>query len=388
MLSEPDAIVAALLAIEALVMWLDSRPWAQRVMRYLPSMFWIYFIPMLAALAGVLPRESPAYEAIKKFVLPAALVLLLLPVDVKAIVRLGPRALGLMLAGSAGIVLGAPLVAMALRPWLPDDAWMVFGGLGGSWTGGSANMLAVAEAIGAGKDSPAYQRMVVLDTIVPYVWMSLLILLSARQRPYDAWNRSNMRLIDDLARRAGGVAAAKGFSLNWTPVLLAVAAGGAAVAAVAAHYLPATPMLKGSAWMIIVATATGLGLSFTPARRLDAVGASKLGNVLLYLVLTCIGAGGDFSKVASAPAMLLAAVPWVLIHAGVLVLAGRLMRAPMALVAAASQANLGGTASAPVVAGVYQPQLAPVGLLLAIFGNIIGTALGLAAAWMCRAVSQ
>jgi uncharacterized membrane protein len=388
MLSEPDAIVAALLAIEALVMWLDSRPWAQRVMRYLPSMFWIYFIPMLAALAGVLPRESPAYEAIKKFVLPAALVLLLLPVDVKAIVRLGPRALGLMLAGSAGIVLGAPLVAMALRPWLPDDAWMVFGGLGGSWTGGSANMLAVAEAIGAGKDSPAYQRMVVLDTIVPYVWMSLLILLSARQRPYDAWNRSNMRLIDDLARRAGGVAAAKGFSLNWTPVLLAVAAGGAAVAAVAANYLPATPMLKGSAWMIIVATATGLGLSFTPARRLDAVGASKLGNVLLYLVLTCIGAGGDFSKVASAPAMLLAAVPWVLIHAGVLVLAGRLMRAPMALVAAASQANLGGTASAPVVAGVYQPQLAPVGLLLAIFGNIIGTALGLAAAWMCRAVSQ
>jgi uncharacterized membrane protein len=153
-----------------------------------------------------------------------------------------------------------------------------------------------------------------------------------------------------------------------------------------ADRLTAAESMK-TAWTIILASAIGLCVSFTPVRRLEAYGASKLGYGMLYLILASIGAKTSLEHIAAAPILLVAGAVWILIHAGFIVLAGRLLRAPMGLMAAASQANIGGPASAPVVGGIYHPALAPVGLLLAILGNIIGTYLGFVCCEMCKFVS-
>jgi uncharacterized membrane protein len=402
-LRDPFAIVAALLGIEGLVLLLADWKRTSGWFKYLPSIFWIYFLPMIANTLGLLPEALSArnpqgtavYETISTYLLPPCLVLLLLPVDIRAILRLGPIALGVMLAGSLGTFVGAVATYAIFGRWLPAEMYKGFGALSASWIGGSANMIAVAR--GTQTPDSVYLPMVVVDTVVPYAWMAMLIVMAARQRAYDRWNRSRVELVDELARRSRTeVQTRQPVSLPHLAGMLALAA---AVGAACLQLGPVlvrcqeslgipTQFINGYGWAIILATTGGIALSFTPARRLEGYGASKLGYFLLYLVLTSIGARTSLAHIAAAPLLIVAGVVWICIHGVILMGAGRLMRAPMSLLAAASQANIGGPASAPVVAGIYQSGLAPVGLLLAILGNILGTYAGLLCTAVCAWVSR
>ncbi len=382
MTHHPFITLAVLLVIEAVILTLASHPVGKRLFRFLPSMFWIYFLPMLANTAGLVPAESPLYGSIVSYVLPAAIILLLLSCDIRAIVRLGPTALAVMAAGAAGIVLGAPAVVWLYRRWLPEDAWMGIGSLSGSWIGGSANMIAVKEAIGA--PDRVFLPCVIADTLIPYVWMAILIALSAYQAGFDRRNGSNPRLLDELANRTAAAADKKQTTPLTVILIILIAAAGTAIAALIGRTLPAIGNgVSSTAWSIILATLIGLTLSMTPLRPLGSRGGDTIGYWLLYLVLASIGAKTSLSHLGSAPIFLLAAATLILIHGAMILLAARLLKAPLALAAAASQAGIGGPASAPVVAGIYHPQLAPVGLLLAILGNILGTFLGLFASRLC-----
>jgi len=403
MIKDPFGIVVTLLVIEGLILFLAEQRRTKPLFKYLPSMFWIYFLPMLAGTIGLIPPENvggeqvtPVYGVIRDYCLPGALLLLLISVDLRAIARLGWRALAVMLAGSAGIVIGGPVVLLLFGRWLPADAWMGIGPLSASWTGGSANLIAVAESIKT--PPPMYQAIIVVDTIIPYAWMGLLVLLSGYQAYYDRWNRSNATIVENLKRKSlTSESRRHPLTLEHAAVMLALAAAatliatraGTAVSAQINGRWPDLPVkVDAYAWMIIVVTTLGLALSFTPVRELEKQGASRLGYALLYFVLASIGAKTNLLGLGAAPMLLAAGATWVLIHAAFTVAAGRLVRAPMSLLAAASQANIGGVASAPVVAGVYQQGLAPVGLLMAILGNIIGTYLGLLCTGLCRLVSR
>jgi len=129
MLHNPFLIVCALIAIEALVLAVSSRKRFKKYFSFLPPVFWIYFLPMLLATAGLFDRTSPVFGLISGFILPASLVLLLLSCDIKAILRLGPAALVMMFAGSLGIMLGTASVVFFLRGFLGAHAWAGFGSL-------------------------------------------------------------------------------------------------------------------------------------------------------------------------------------------------------------------------------------------------------------------
>lgn len=385
--SHPVYIITVLLVIESIILILAQAPVGRKWFKFLPSMFWIYFLPMLANTVGILPAESPFYNEIVRWVLPAALAALLVSADIRGIFRLGPTALAVMAAGVAGIMLGAPAVVMLYRPWLPEEGWKGIGALSASWIGGSANMIAVKEAIGT--PDGVFLPAVIVDTIIPYFWMGLLIALSAYQNTFDRWNKSDSRLLDDLAGRAAINAATD--KNRWTfagIILIAMLAIGSSFAAVCVSgYLPTVKNgINTTAWAVILATLFGIILSFTPARKLEARGSNTLGFFLLYFVLASIGAKASLTHIQSVPILLLAGITWIAIHALFLLIAARLLKAPMALVAAASQAAIGGPASAPVVAGIYRPELAPVGLLLAVLGNISGTFLGLCVSRLCYLV--
>ncbi|MDH4203392.1 MAG: DUF819 family protein [Phycisphaerae bacterium] len=385
MKSHPVYIMCVLVCIEAAILFIDSLPVGKKLFRFLPSMFWIYCVPMLANTVGILPAESSIYGIITRWVLPGSLVVLLLSADIRGIVKLGPTALGVMAASVAGIMIGAPAVMLIYRHWLPADAWQAVGTLSGSWIGGSANMVAVGEGIGI--PEAIYQLLVITDTIIPYAWMGLLIALSAHQQKFDRWNKSNTKLLDDLVKHANNNSESK--IARYTPVgtivILAIAAAGAGIAVWASLKLPVVEnVISPVAWSVILATVLGIGLSFSPARRLESRGSNRIGFILLYLVLASIGAKTNLSFMGNLPIFLIAGATWIMIHAICLLLAVRLLRAPMALAAAASQSSIGGPASGPVVAGIYHPDLAPVGLLLAVLGNIAGTFLGLTTAQVCR----
>jgi uncharacterized membrane protein len=387
MIHSPAGIVAVLLLIEGTLLFLASWRRTEKVFHFLPVMFWIYFVPMLANTFGIIPGESETavYGVITRYGLPGSLVLLLLSSDVAAITRLGKAALAVMLAGSLGIVLGGPVIFLIFKPWLPSaDYWMGFGALSGSWIGGSANMIAVKEAIGTPQE--IFLPMVVVDTICPYTWMFLLILLARYQDSFDKWNRADVSIVETLTRRHLEVEKQKlPLTAGNGAALVVLAVAGTALSLGLAGYLPEIEkILTTRAWPIIIATALGIGLSFTSLRELEKRGASKVGYALLYFVLASIGATTNLAALASAPVLIAAGFLWIAIHALFIMASARMLRVPLSLMAAASQANIGGAASTPVLADIYRPGLAPVGLLLAVLGNIIGTYLGIVCSVLCR----
>ena len=379
MIQNSLGILCALLLIEGTVLFLSERPESKKFFRFPPPLFWIYFLPMIVSGVGILPQQHAVYPKITSLVLPAGLILLLIATDIKAILKLGRPALLMMFTGSAGIMLGAPLVVMLFKPWLPADAWSGFGALSASWIGGSANMIAVKEAIHT--PDAVFFPMIVVDTVVAYSWMGLLILFEGFQKIYDTWNHSDRKVVEELAlKTALTEASTQRVNLRYLPVILAVAFGGAWIS----NGLAGIAGNGSFAWTIILATTLGILLSLTPLRKLEFHGASRMGYLFLFLVLTSIGARASLSGIFSAPLLIVAGVVLVLIHALFLLIVSRIARVPLCLAATASQANIGGPASAPIVAAAYEPALAPVGLLLGILGNVMGTYLGLVTSMLCK----
>ena len=223
MIRNPLGILAVLILIEALILFLSGHSRTKKFFKFPPSMFWIYFLPMVFSAFHVIPQQNPVYSKIGAYVLPASLILLLISVDLKAILKLGKAALGMMFAGSLGVILGAPIVLLIFKRWLPPDAWSGFAALSASWTGGSANMLAVREAIGT-PDS-IFLPMVVVDTIGAYSWMGILILFAGFQRTYDKWNRSDRRFIEELQQKISAAPVSESKTLKAEHVLLVIFVG-------------------------------------------------------------------------------------------------------------------------------------------------------------------
>lgn len=374
----PFLAVFLLVGIEASVLFLSSRKHLKKFFHYIPAVFWIYFLPMIASTTGLLVSDEGLYRGITDIFLPLSLVMLLSGVDIPAIAGLGRQALLMMLAGSLGIVLATPLVFYLVKDKVGSQMWQGFGALSGSWIGGSANMIAVKEAIGA--TDAVFTPMIIVDTIVPYIWMAVLVAGSVFQERYDRWNKSEFSFkpqaeVEYLYQQ-------QPFKLKDIIAVAGIGVIGLAASDFIAKKIPPC-MFNLSGLRVIIASCLGIIFSFTPLRKLERV-SNKIGYFLLFFVLTTIGAKAKLTYISSAAVLIGAGFLIVLVHVILLFLFSRLIKAPLFLIAVSSQANIGGVASAPVVASVYQPALTGVGLLLAVLGNIVGTYLGIITAYLCR----
>jgi uncharacterized membrane protein len=370
-------VLAYLAGVVALVFQVARMRALQPLFDKLPALVWTYFLPMLSTSAGILPAESPVYRAIARYLLPASLALLLLSSELRAIARLGRTALTVMAVGMAGIMLGGIAGFYALRPWLPPEAWKAVGALVATWTGGSANLVAVANALSL---APELQGvLIIVDTVVAYTWMGLLISFAARQEAFDRWTGADrsavegvgQRLEADVAEKRPATVAEMTLMVGLAIVLTAVCLK------VGALLPPVGQVLNAFSWAIVLLTTTALLLSLTPLARLERAGASTVGYAGFYLLLASVGAQGDLRRVIAQPQFVLLGVIVIVVHAALLFAAIKLLRAPIFFLGAASQACVGGYSSAPLVAAIYHPAMAPLGLLLAVLGNVAGTYLGL-----------
>lgn len=381
-LTDPTHIFGYLIGVLALVFWLSTLKPLKSLFEFIPPVLWAYFVPMLSTTVGITPLESETYSWIKSVMLPFSLFLLMISVDMPAILRLGWRAMVMMLAGTAGIVIGGPIAYLLFGSFLEPEAWKEFAALSGSWIGGTANMTAIAESVG----TENLGSVIVVDTIVGYGWMAVLLFLSAYQKLFDNKYKADTTILEDLDAKLSEMED-KRKPINTHAAAIIIGLG--FVAAVASMYIGGLlpnvgdpTIISQATWAVLIVVTVGLALSFTPIRNLEQAGASKIGYVALYLLLTAIGAQGDLKQVLEAPIFLLAGAVWISIHIIVLFAVGRIIRAPLFFIATGSMANVGGAASAPIVAGVYSPAMAPVGLLMAVAGYALGIYAGLACAWM------
>ena len=385
MIHNPIILIFVLLAVESGILFLAGNPRTKHLFSFLPSMFWIYFLPMVLSTCGIIDAKNPLYGGITKFFLPPALFLLLLNVDFKAISRLGPAALVMFFAGSFGIMLGMIISFVIFKPWIGPQFWGGFGALSASWTGGSANMIAVKEALNT--PDAVFMPMVIVDTIVPYVWMGILVALASRQKIFDSWNGSDRRILDDLALRTQAFSQTKKQSIHPGKAILIIGLAlltGLAAKAVSIYFPTGKQILSPYAWTIILVSTFSILLSVTPISRIPRTGADKFGKWILYFVLTSIGARASLNNASQVGILIAAGVVVIFIHVVILLGTARLIRAPLFLVATASLANIAGLVSAPVVAEVYQPGFACVGLLLAILGHTLGAYFGIFTGQLCR----
>jgi uncharacterized membrane protein len=383
------SVFAFLASLVAVIFWLSGVKKFEKFFEYLPPVIFVYFVPMIATTIGITPSASPAYDFTTRYFLPMALFLLMISIDLKSVAKLGPVALFMVTAGTLGIIFGGPLALMLFGGLLPPDAWKGFAALSGSWIGGTANMVAIAESV----DTPesAFGPIIVVDTVVGYGWMGVLLFFSVWQKRFDTRTRANTAAIEETnARLAEMDRDRHPTHVKDAAFLIGLGVGAAVLCVNLGAMIPPLgdpTIISATTWAVLIVVTVGLVLSFTPLRNFEKVGASQLGYTALYLLLAGIGAQGDLKEVIQAPVYLVAGAVWIAVHILVLYLAARIVRAPLFFIATGSMANVGGAASAPVVAGVYHPAMAPVGLLMAVVGYVFGIYGALACAWLLGQVA-
>jgi uncharacterized membrane protein len=377
----------------------SQHPIWQKFYKYVPALLMCYLLPSLLNTFGIVSAKvSQIDDVAKYYLLPACLVLLTLSIDIKAIGTLGNKAIIMFFTGAVGVVIGGPialLITSAMWPELlgvtgPDAVWRGMAALAGSWIGGGANMLAMKEIYGA--DGKIFTIMVTVDIIVANLWMVCLLYFAANHKRIDAKNGADTsginRLIDKV--EAFERVHARRPELKDFIFIFAIAFGAAGFAHLAADFLVPFfqtnfPELKKFSlhsklfWIIVLVTTIGLTLSFTKVRQLEAVGASKVGSSFLYILVATIGLHMDVTQIVEAPKYVVIGLIWMIVHVVLLFIVGRIIKAPIFYLAVGSKANIGGAASAPVIASAFHPSLAPVGVLLAVLGYVLGTYM----AWIC-----
>jgi len=396
-----DAIVLGILMIALGFVFLTSAKesgfW-KKFYSVVPALLMCYLIPAIFNSLGIISDStSQLYTVASRYFLPAALVLMTLSIDLKAIFNLGPKALIMFFTGTIGIIIGGPiaiLIISAISPETvggagPDAIWRGLSTLAGSWIGGGANQAAMLEIYEYNPEK--YGGMVLVDIVVANIWMALLLMGIGKSEKIDNWLKADTTAITELKNKVSDYAASitRNPSLADFIVMLAIAFGAVGFAHWGANGI--ADFLKANFdaindtksalasfsseffWMITIATAIGIILSFTRFKQYEGAGASKIGSIFIYFLVATIGMKMDLTMVFDNPGLIAIGLVWMTIHAALLIGVAKLIRAPYFFLAVGSQANVGGAASAPVVAAAFHPSLATVGVLLAVFGYVIGT---------------
>ena len=402
-----DAVVLGLLmALLAFVFRTSSsdHPRLKKFYGIVPMLLLCYFLPSLLNTFNIVDGEhSRLYFVASRYLLPACLILLTLSVDLKEIAHLGYKPVVMFLAGTVGIIIGGPLAILlvsAFNPELvggagPEAVWRGMATVAGSWIGGGANQAAMYEVFSP--SNTLFGIMITVDIIVAEIWMAFLLIGIGKKDAIDRFFKADSSSVDHLQMKME--AFGKSIARNPTTTDLMVMLGIAFAATAVSHFLAdnIAPFIQENApnlarfsltskffWLIIIATAIGVTLSFTKAREYEGAGASKIGTVFIFVLVATIGMKMDIRSLADYPGLFMVGGIWMLIHILILVIVGKFIRAPYFFLAVGSKANIGGAASAPVLAAAFHPALAPVGVLLAVLGYVLGTY----GAWMCGLLMQ
>ena len=378
-----------------------------------PAVLMCYLLPAIFASSGLVSDEtSNLYFMASRYLLPAALVLMTLSIDLKAISNLGSKALIMFLTGSAGIIIGGPLAILIVSIFSPDtvggndfDAiWRGLSTIAGSWIGGGANQAAMLEIFQYNPEK--YGGMVLIDIVVANIWMAIILLGVGKTERIDRWLKADTSAIETLkvkvTKFTEGITRVPTLKDYMIMLCLAFSATGLAhfFGDHISEYLTTTFdavsdsksflsfLGSGFFWMVVIATGVGIALSFTKAKNYEGAGASKIGGMFIYILVATIGMKMDLGKVLENPGLIAIGFIWIAIHAGLLIIVAKLIKAPYFFLAVGSQANVGGAASAPVVAAEFHPSLTSVGVLLAVLGYVVGTGGALLCAYLMEIASR
>mgnify|MGYP000977032805 CR=1 FL=1 len=405
-----DAVVFGTLALVlGLIFFTRQLNTFKRFYSIVPAVLLCYLVPSILVSTGVIDAtDSNLYTIASRYLLPAALILMTLSIDLKAIVALGPKALILFITATLGIVLGGPLALFLVSLIDPSllglegsqELWRGLATIAGSWIGGGANQATMLEVFGY--ERSLYGSMVLVDIIVANIWLAILMMSTSKKKEIDRWLKADTKAIDTLQAKV------EHYQNEHSRVtstfdfmgIFAIAFAGVGLA----HFLAPrivqsllytfpqlehpdnvfTSLTSEFLWMVVVATAIGIGASFTKMKKYEGAGASKLGSIFIYILVATIGMQMNLVDALSHPELFAIGLIWISFHALLLIVVAKVIKAPLFFLAVGSQANVGGAASAPIIASEFHPALSSVGILLAVLGYVVGTI----GAYLCAILMQ
>lgn len=403
-----DRIVFGVLAIVLALIFHTSHSGSERWQKFyriVPALLLCYLIPAILDMFGLISKEySGLYPMARDYLLPGALILMTIGIDFKGILNLGPKAIIMFLTATAGIIIGGPIAILVYSLIDPDvvggvgyeATWRGMSTIAGSWIGGGANQNAMYETY---KYAPElYGRMIVVDVVVANLWMAFLLWGASRAEKFDRWLKADTSSIEDLKKRVVDYQSSISRipSLTDLIVILGLTFGIVAISHFGGKELAAifkdafgkdSPFASSFFWLVVLATTGGLILSATKARRYEGAGASKIGSVFIYILVATIGMKMELTEAIKEPALILVGIIWMIVHIVILFIVAKIIKAPFFFVAVGSKANIGGAASAPIVASAFHPSLASVGAILAVLGYALGTYGAILCAEMMRIVA-
>ena len=402
-----DAVVLGILMSVITLIFVSSsssHPFWKKFYTFVPSLLLCYFIPSVLNSLGIISgEESNLYFVASRYLLPTSLVLLTISVDLPGIKKLGFKAIIMFLTGSVGIIIGGPISILIISEFAPgiiggsgsEQVWRGLTTVAGSWIGGGANQAAMKEIYQVG--DTVFSAMIAVDVIIAQIWMVFLLYGVGINKKIDRWfdadATSIYQLKDKIEKYKSQIMIIP--DLQDTIKVLSVGFGITAIAHIGADVISPTikevapslaqfSLTSGFFWLIVLSTAMAVFLSFTKFRELEGVGASRYGSFFIYILVATIGMKMNLLAIFENPGLFILGFIWMSLHALLLITVAKIIKAPFFFLAVGSQANVGGAASAPIVASAFHPSLAPVGVLLAVFGYVIGTY----GAWICGILLQ
>ena len=386
MITDGFVYIATLIFIAAILLNLPKvfqGQVAKSIFTFAPPVVLIYFIMMICCTLKVwnLEETATAYSSLKNPLLYAMIFLMLLRCDLRKIVKLGPKMLIGFFAATVSIGLGFVISHALFGNMLGENAWKSLGALCGSWMGGGGNMLAIQAALDVSEGDMAYA--LVMDSVCASFYVMFLLWAIGFSKVFNKWTGANTKTIDEVGTALEEEAKANKKIITYQNLFLLIGAG--LVVSAICQYLGAWintsfPFFDKATWCVLVITLFGVLLAMTPFGRIK--GTEEISNILLYITIALIASRADLSAIANAHYWLLAGILILFIHVVIMIVLAKILKLDIFTCCVASLANIGGTATAPVLAGTYSSALVPVGIIMALLGYVSGTGGGLLVAYL------
>jgi len=385
MITTAFSYLSILIFIASMLVYIETKTKA-KFFEYLPAIVILYFTVMTLSTLELWTKTdeiNSAYKAFKSNLLPAMIFLMLLQSDIRKILKLGKKILLTFFLASLSISLGFIVMFTLMNSYFEPEAWKAFGALSGSWMGGTGNMVAIQSALELPDSKMGY--VLLIDSIDYAIWVMILLALVPFAKHFNRWTKADGNLLEKLTNTLETEKEKKELNFPSIFMMLGLALMVSVIAQTLAPLLPTTSFLTNTTWVVIIATFTGILFGLTAVGK--EASAQPLANIMLNLIVALIASRANFAELTQAPLYIFAGFIIIAIHASIMVIFAKLFKLDLFSLGVASLANIGGVASAPILAGAYNKALIPIGVLMAMMGYIVGTFMGLGVSQVLKIIA-
>ena len=289
MIQDGIVYLSVLLAFAALVALAEQKS-RSKLFKAVPGIIFIYIGGALMQTMGVFGTSESidqTYSTVRSVLLPAMLILMLLHCDLRKIIKMGPKILLTFFAASLTIILGFTITYVLFKGLYAEGTWKAFAALSGSWTGGSANMVALQSILSVPENIFGYA--LIMDTVNYSIWVMFMFWLVPFADRFNRWTKANTVTIPAVNDQIAAANENRSASIGFTELMMIIGFSLllSTICTKIGNTLPEIGnVFNASTWAVVIASIIGMVLAMTKVA--DIPGTNEVSKVMLYTIIALI----------------------------------------------------------------------------------------------------